>query len=86
MAFEILKIVLAVLGGLALVYIGLRVLRFVGQKPPDPPPPGSLRKVKLKYLCTICSTELEVKMAPVEDPDPPKHCGEEMNLQAPIDD
>lgn len=83
---EIVKIVFAVIGGGFLVYIGLRVLRFVAQKPPAPPPPGSMRKVKLNYLCSICFSEVQMKVAPMEDPEPPRHCGDEMDLQAPIDE
>lgn len=86
MLWEIFRIVIAFLAGGLVVYIGFRVLRFVAQEPPAPPPPGSMRKVKLSYVCTICMSEVQMKVAPVQDPEPPKHCGEEMSLQAPIDD
>ncbi len=84
MLYDIFRILLAVLGGGALIYVGLMLLRAFAQKQPDPPEAGELRKVQLNYRCTICATELQIKIAPVEDPEPPRHCGEEMNLEAPI--
>ncbi len=86
MIYDIFRILLAALGGGALIYVGIVLLRILSQKTPDPPPVGELRKVQLNYHCTICATELQIKVAPVDDPDPPKHCGEEMNLQAPLTD
>ena len=83
---EVLRIIVAFLAGGLVVYFGIRTLRFVAQKAPDPPPSGSLRKVKLNYICTICMSEVQMKVAPVENPESPKHCGEEMNLLAPIED
>ncbi len=86
MWFDIIRIILSVAGGLGIVYIGILVLRTLSQKQPDPPPPGEMRKVKLNFVCSICSSEVQMKVAPVEEPAPPKHCGEEMSLVAPVEE
>jgi len=53
---------------------------------PEPPPPGELRKVKIMYRCAICGAEVRMTVAPDQDPPPPRHCLEDMELVAPIDD
>ncbi|MEX2658562.1 MAG: hypothetical protein WD232_02615 [Acidimicrobiales bacterium] len=71
-AYLIFKIGFAMLGGLA------RPL-------PEPPPPGEMRKVKLRYRCSLCGLELRIDMALDEDPAAPRHCMEEMDLEVPVD-
>ena len=51
----------------------------------EPPPAGELRKVKIIYRCSICGTEVRMTVAPDEDPDPPRHCLEDMDLVAPVE-
>jgi hypothetical protein len=53
--------------------------------PPPPPDPGTLRKVKLVYRCSVCGTEVRMTAATNEDPEPPRHCMDDMDLVAPID-
>jgi len=53
---------------------------------PAPPPPGELRRVRLKFRCTICSTEVRMTAANDEVPEPPRHCLEDMELVAPLYD
>jgi hypothetical protein len=52
---------------------------------PEPPPAGELRKVKIVYRCSICGTEVRMTAAVNEDPEPPRHCLEDMDLVAPIE-
>ena len=52
---------------------------------PEPPPPGELRKVRLRYRCSICGTEVRMTAANDEVPEPPRHCQEDMDLVAPTD-
>ena len=72
-AYVILKLGFAMLGGLA-------------RPIPEPPPPGELRKIKLRYRCSICAMELRIDRASEELPEPPRHCQEEMDLVAPVDE
>ncbi|MGH9242905.1 MAG: hypothetical protein ACRD29_01010 [Acidimicrobiales bacterium] len=81
-----IKIMLALLLGLLILRIGLIFLRAFARPPPEPPPPGELRRVRLTYRCPICGTEVRMTMANDEVPDAPRHCLEEMELVAPIDD
>jgi hypothetical protein len=71
--FVVFKLGFAMLGGLA-------------QPVPEPPPAGELRKVKIMYRCSICGTEVRMTVANDEMPDPPRHCQDEMDLVAPVDD
>ena len=72
-AFLIIAVGMAVLGGLA-------------QPVPEPPPPGELRKVRMTYRCDICGAEVRMTMAPTDDPEPPRHCQDDMRLTATIED
>lgn len=75
-----LKLALCVVLFLIVMRIGIVVLRALSQPAPAPPPPGELRKVNLRYRCTICSAELKMTAAAEEDPEPPRHCMEDMQL------
>jgi hypothetical protein len=66
--------------------IGFAVLRGFAQPVAEPPPPGELRKVRLTYRCSICSTEVRMTMANDEMPEPPRHCLDDMELVTPVDD
>ena len=81
-----LKAVAAALAGLLILWLGVTMLRILSQPQPEPPPPGELRKVRLTYRCTLCGAEVRMTVAPSEDPEPPRHCGEEMSILAPIEE
>jgi hypothetical protein len=69
-AYLILRIGVVMLGGLA-------------RPVPAPLPSGELRKVRLLYRCSVCGTEVRMTAAPDEDPEPPRHCLEDMDMVAP---
>jgi len=75
--------------GLLLCFVlwktGIGMLRSMTTPMPAPPPPGELRKINVKYRCSVCGLELRMTMAPDEDPPPPRHCLEDMDLVAPIE-
>ena len=77
-----LKIVVAVAVALVLLRMGVAVLRMLASPLPEPPPPGELRKVKLQYRCSLCGTEVRMTVATDEQPDPPRHCMDDMELLA----
>jgi hypothetical protein len=66
--------------------IGMTMLRALSAPPMEPPEPGDLRKVNVKYRCDVCGVELKLTLAPDDDPPPPKHCLEEMVVVAPLYD
>ena len=80
------KVLIAIAVGYLILRVGLAVLRMFAQPVAEPPPPGELRKVKLNYRCEICGTEVRMTAALDEDPDPPRHCQEDMTLVTPVDD
>ena len=80
-----LKLLLSALIVFVVIKVGLAVLRALATPIPAPPPPGELRKVNLRYRCSVCGTELKITAAPDEDPEPPRHCLEEMQLVAPVE-
>ena len=69
-----------------IIRIGIAVLAGFATPLPPPPPPGELRKVKIMFRCSICGTEVRMTSANDEVPEPPRHCLEDMDLVAPIDD
>jgi hypothetical protein len=81
----VFNLIIAVLAFLLVMRVGLFFIRTVGQPPPPPPPPGEMRRVSLRYRCTSCGVELKLTAAPDEDPEPPRHCMDEMELVIPDD-
>ena len=82
----VLKLAIAVVAFLLIWRIGTAMLGGLARPIPEPPPPGELRKVKILYRCSICGTEVRMTSANDEVPEPPRHCQEDMDLVAPIDD
>jgi hypothetical protein len=82
----VLKIILAIGVGLLILRIGLVFLRAFARPTPEPPPTGELRRVRLTYRCPMCGTEVRMTRATDEDPPPPRHCLEEMELVAPVEE
>lgn len=83
---SVLSVVIAIAVGVLIISIGIRMLAALRQLPPEPPPPGELRKVKLVYECSICGTQVRMTMANDQMPEPPRHCQDEMDLVTPVDD
>ena len=77
----------AVAGGVAWVIIrfGVGMLRGMGRPLPPPPPPGEMRRVTIRYRCSVCGLEIRTTLANDQDPAPPRHCQDEMDVLAPVD-
>ena len=82
---DIVRVLIAVVIAYAVLRLGLAMLRNLARPLPEPPDPGTLRKVKIEYHCSICGAEVRMTVAPDEDPEPPRHCQDEMDLVAPIE-
>jgi hypothetical protein len=76
----VLQVVIAVVIFLVVMRVGIWVLRLIVAPPPPPPPRGELRKIDARYRCSVCGMEMKVTLAPDEEPEPPRHCMEEMAL------
>jgi len=70
--------------GWALWKTGIGMLRSFTTPMPAPPPSGELRKLNVKYRCSVCGLEIKMTLAPDQDPPAPKHCLEDMDIVAPI--
>ncbi len=81
----VVAIVLALVFAALLWKVGLGMLRSVTRPLPAPPPAGEMRRVSLRYRCSICGVELKMTLANDQEPEPPRHCQEDMDLLAPID-
>jgi hypothetical protein len=81
----LLNILIAVAIAFVVWRLGLFVLRSIAH-PPDPPEEGQLRRVNLRYRCSICGAEVKMVQATEELPEPPRHCMDDMDLVAPPDE
>ncbi len=76
----VIRAVVAAGAAYLLLRMGIAFLKGFGRPVPDPPPIGELRKVRLRYRCPQCGLQLRVDAAAEEDPIPPRHCMDEMDL------
>lgn len=76
--------VIWIAGGLVLFVflwrVGTGLLRSMTTPLPPPPPEGELRKINVRYRCSVCGAEVKMTMAAEADPEPPRHCMEEMDV------
>ncbi len=82
MVWFILKLAIAVVVFVGIMRVGMIVLAGLA-RPNVPPPAGEMRKVNLRYQCSICHTEVRMTQAAEELPPAPRHCQEDMDLIAP---
>jgi hypothetical protein len=78
----VLKILVAVVAFVVIVKVGVFFLRALATPTPVPDA-GELRKVNLRYECTICGAQVKMTKAGEDLPPPPRHCLEDMELKAP---
>ena len=80
--WTLFKVVIALVAFLAIWRVGMAILRGLA-RPNEPPPAGEMRRVNLRYRCSICGAEVRMVQAAEDLPDPPRHCQEDMELVAP---
>jgi hypothetical protein len=83
--FPIFNTAVTALAVYLILRAGIAMLGGMARPIPEPPPAGELRKVKITYRCSICGTEARMTVSPTEEPEPPRHCTEDMDLVAPIE-
>lgn len=81
----LLKLLLAAGVAWLIFKVGLAMLGSFARPVPEPLPSGEMRRVKLRYKCSLCGMELRIDRAMDEDPAPPRHCMEEMELVVPVE-
>jgi len=81
----IIGILVALVVAGVVIKVGVAFLRSLGTPLPPPPPAGEMRRVNLRYRCSICGAELKMTLATDELPDAPRHCQEDMDLMTPVE-
>ena len=79
----VLKLLVGLAAFFVILRMGIFVLRTLGAPVPTPED-GELRRVNLRYRCSICGAEVRMTKAGEELPEPPRHCLEDMELVAPV--
>ena len=79
--FFALKVLAAIAVFVVIMRVGMLMLGGLARKH-APPDPGELRRVNLRYRCSICLAEVKMVQASEELPPPPRHCQEDMDLVA----
>ena len=78
-----MKLVVAAVAVVVMMRLGFMMLRALARPVPEPEP-GQLRRVNLRYRCSVCGAEVRMVQAAEDLPSPPRHCQEEMDLVAPL--
>jgi hypothetical protein len=83
--YGILAVLVAAVACWLILRVGVLMLGGMARPIPEPPPAGELRKVKIAYRCEVCGAEVRMTVAPDADPEPPRHCQDEMTLMTPVE-
>lgn len=73
----LLDILLALILGVLIWRVSLALIRMLSTPPPEIDPEDVV-EVDQDYRCTVCGTEVTMRVANVQEDKPPKHCREEM--------
>jgi hypothetical protein len=76
--WDILRVLLALAAAVTIYVIGAAVLRKFKIAPPAEPDSSSLRPTDVRFRCGVCGAEVVMTAAPGGEPEPPRHCREEM--------
>ncbi len=82
MIWFLLKVIIAVAAFVLIMRVGMIMLGGLA-RPHPPPEAGQIRKVNLRYRCSVCLAEVKMVQATEDLPPPPRHCQEDMDLVAP---
>lgn len=78
-----LRLIVAAVAIYLFLKLGFMIIGGLARPIPEPPPEGELRRVNLRFRCPSCGAEIRMLKAANEDPVPPRHCMDEMDLVAP---
>ncbi len=68
----------AVVAALTIYLIGAGIIRKFRIAPPEEPDPADLRPVDARFRCSVCGAEVTMTVSASDDPEPPRHCREDM--------
>lgn len=72
-----MDILLAVLIGLVILWLSIRIIRMLSTPPPEIDPEDVVL-VDQDYRCTVCGAELTMRAVNVREDAAPRHCREDM--------
>jgi hypothetical protein len=71
-------ILIAVVIGLIIWRVSMRVVNMLSTPPPELDP-SDVVEVDQDYKCSVCGAELTMKAVNIQEDKPPRHCREEMD-------
>jgi len=71
-------ILIAVVIGLIIWRVSMRVVNMLSAPPPELDP-SDVVEVDQGYKCSVCGAELTMKAVNIQEDKPPRHCREEMD-------
>jgi len=83
----VLRVVIAVVAAVVIYVIAARTIaNFSKSDPPPDPSEAELEDVDYRYRCIVCGAQVVLYAAPEgEEPAPPRHCREPMQLVTPVE-
>jgi len=83
----VLRVVIAVASAVVIYVIAARTIaNFSKSDPPPDPSEAELEDVDYRYRCIVCGAQVVLYAAPEgEEPAPPRHCREPMQLVTPVE-
>jgi hypothetical protein len=76
--WDVLRVVIALVAAVTIYVVGAAVLRKFKIAPPAEPDPADLRAVDVRFRCPVCGAEVTMTVSASDDPEPPRHCREDM--------
>ncbi|MGO9877438.1 MAG: hypothetical protein ACLPVY_26970 [Acidimicrobiia bacterium] len=82
-----LKVIIAVVAAVTIyVFAARTIANFSKNDPPPDPSEAELEDVDFRYRCIVCGAQVVLYAAPEgEEPAPPRHCREPMQLVTPVE-
>ena len=73
-----MELAVAIAIGVAIIAVTLWIVRLLPIPQPDDPDPDSVKEIAVDYRCIVCGMRLTITHAQDENPEPPRHCREDM--------
>jgi hypothetical protein len=78
--WDVVRVVLAIIVAVLVYVIGAGMISKFKAAPPEEPDPEDIKPVHLRFRCQVCGAEETMTAAHADDPEPPRHCREDMVL------
>ncbi len=75
---DVLRYGLAIVAAVLIYLTGAAMIRKLKVDPEPEPDPANVRPLDLRFRCVVCGAEVVMTAAQDDDPEPPRHCREDM--------